>query len=81
MPMTPPKAETGSHGERFLVGLEDGVAGGGSAGIGVLDDDDGGFVEFLRQLPAGVEIDEVVEAELFALQLRAPAMPRPEPSL
>ena len=39
-----------------------------------------GLVEFLHQFPAGVEIDEVVEAEFFALQLVAPAMPRPEPS-
>jgi hypothetical protein len=35
----------------------------------VLDDDDGGLVELLRQLPAGVQIDEVVEAEFLALQL------------
>jgi hypothetical protein len=35
----------------------------------VLDDDDGGLVELLRQLPAGVQIDEVVEAELLALEL------------
>ena len=44
-------------------------AGGGAAGVGVLDDDDGRLVEFLRELPAGVEIDEVVEAELLALKL------------
>ena len=39
-----------------------------------------GLAELLRQLPAGVEIDEVVEAEFLALELGAPAMPRPEPS-
>ena len=35
----------------------------------MLDDDDRGLVELLRQLPAGVEIDEVVEAEFLALEL------------
>jgi hypothetical protein len=35
----------------------------------VLDDDDRGLVELLRQLPAGVQIDEVVEAEFLALEL------------
>ena len=33
------------RGEGAGVGLEDGCAGGGAAGIGVLDDDDGGFLE------------------------------------
>ena len=28
-----------------------------------------GLVEFLREFPAGIEVDEVVEAEFFALQL------------
>ena len=59
----------GVAGEGLLVGLEDGCAGGRAAGVGVLDDDDGGLVEFLGQLPAGVEIDEVVEAEFLALEL------------
>ena len=59
----------GIAGEGLLVGLEDGCAGGRAAGVGVLDDDDGGFVKLLRQLPAGVEIDEVVEAEFLALEL------------
>ena len=45
------------------------MAGCGAAGVGVLDDDDGGIVEFLREFPAGVEIDEVVVAEFFALEL------------
>ena len=31
---------------------------------------DGGLVELLRQFPAGVEVDEVVEAEFLALELR-----------
>ena len=60
----------GIAGEGFLVRLEDGAAGGGAAGVGVLDDDDGRLVKFLREFPAGVEVDEVVEAELFALKLR-----------
>ena len=44
MPMTPPKAETGSAARARLVGFEDGGAGGGAAGVGVLDDGDGGVV-------------------------------------
>jgi hypothetical protein len=74
------KGGDGIGGERFLIGLKDGCAGGRAAGVGVLDDDDGGLVELLGQLPAGVEIDEVVEAEFLALELVAPATPRPEPS-
>ncbi len=35
----------------------------------MLDDDDGRLVEFLREFPAGIEVDKVVEAELLALQL------------
>ena len=45
------------------------VAGGRSAGIGVLDDGNHRLVELLRQLPAGLEIDKVIEAEFFALEL------------
>ena len=56
--------------QSFLVGIEDGRAGCSSAGVGVFDDDDGGFLKLLRQLPACVQIDEVVKAELLALQLR-----------
>ena len=57
-------------GQRLLVGLEDRRAGGRAAGVGVLDDDHRRLVELLRQLPAGVQIDEVVEAQFLALQLR-----------
>jgi hypothetical protein len=56
-------------GERELVCLNDGFADCGSAGVGVLDDGDGGLVEFLDEFPAGVKIDEVVVAELLALEL------------
>jgi hypothetical protein len=35
----------------------------------VLDDDYGRLVELLGQFPAGVEIDEVVEAQFLALKL------------
>ena len=69
MPMTPTEGGDGIGLERSEVGLEDGGAGGGSAGVGVLDDDDGGLVELADQLPAGVEIDDVVVAKLFALEL------------
>ena len=53
----------------FAVGVEDIGAGGRAAGIGVLDDGDHGLVEFLTEGPAGVEVDEVVVAELLALEL------------
>ena len=59
----------GVGGEGFFVGLEDGMAGGGSAGVGVLDDGDGRFVEFFNEGPAGIEVDEIVVAEFFALEL------------
>jgi hypothetical protein len=36
----------------------------------VLDDDDGRFPKLLRQLPAGIQVDEVIETQLLALQLR-----------
>jgi hypothetical protein len=60
-PITPPKAETGSAAS----------AGRRAAGIGVLDDGDEGAcgIELARELPAGVEIDQVVVAQLFSLQL------------
>ena len=35
----------------------------------MLDDDDGGFVKLADQLPAGVEVDEIVVAEFFASKL------------
>ena len=65
----PAECGDGIAGERFMVGLEDGVAGCGTARIGVLDDDDGRLVKFLRELPARVQIDEIVEAEFLALKL------------
>ena len=60
----------GIAGQGFLIGLENGSASRRAAGIGVLDDDDGGLFKLLRQFPAGVEIDQVIEAELLALKLR-----------
>ncbi len=57
-------------GQRFLISLMHVLPRGCSTGIGVLDDDDRGLVELLRKFPAGVEIDEIVEAEFLALQLR-----------
>src|SRR6185437_6255195 len=49
-------------GEGFLVGFEDCGACCGSARIGVLDDGYARLVKLLCQIPAGVEVDEVVEA-------------------
>ena len=59
-------------GEGLDVSLKDGCAGGSTAGVGVLHDDRGGLVELLHELPAGVQIDDVVEAEFLALQLARP---------
>ena len=42
---------------------------GASARIGVLDDGRCGLLEFLDQLPGGVQIHQVVVGELLALQL------------
>ena len=63
------KGGDGVCGECAGVGVEDGRTGGGATGIGVLDDDDGGFVELTDELPAGIEVDQVVVRELFTLQL------------
>ena len=63
------KSGDGIGGEGFLVGLKDCCSGGCAAGVCVFDDDDGGLVKLLGQFPAGVEINEVVEAQLFALKL------------
>ena len=35
----------------------------------MLDDGDGGLLEFLHQRPGGVEIDEIVVGKLLALKL------------
>ena len=61
-------------GQSFLVGIEDGCARCRSAGVGVLDDDHCRVIscapgKLLRQLPAGVQIDKVVETEFLALEL------------
>ena len=69
------QADDGAEGgdrvgdEGLAVGFEQVDAGGDAAGVGVLDDGDGGLFEFLDEIPAGVEIDEVVVAELLALEL------------
>ena len=55
--------------ECFLICLENGLAGGGTAGVGVFDDDCGGLVELLCQFPTCVEVDEVVKAQFLTLEL------------
>ena len=64
--------------QRLPVGLHDIRSGGRAAGVGVLHDDRCWLVKLLRQLPAGVQIDEVVEAEFLALELASPgdSLPR-----
>ena len=52
-----------------LVGLERALAQPGAAGVGVLDDHAGRLVDLGGQAPGGVEVEDVVERELLALQL------------
>ena len=55
--------------ERAFVGLGQGLAGRGAARVGVLDDGADGLIEFLREIPGGLQIDDVVVGKLLALQL------------
>ena len=57
----------GVCGEGAVVGLFDRRAAADAAGVGMLDDDDGGFVVLADSLERGVGIEEVVVGELFAL--------------
>ena len=59
----------GVCGEGFFVGFGQGFCRGAAAGVGVLDDRAGGEIEFADKLPGGVEIDQIVVTELFALEL------------
>ena len=69
--MMPPKALTGSQNERLAIGLDQSAAGRNAAGVGVLDDGDGGRrrVEFGDQLKGGVGVVEIVVGKLLALVL------------
>ena len=55
--------------ECFLIGFEDGCAGSRAAGVGVLDDGDHRLIELAGKLPTGVQVDQIVVAELLALKL------------
>ena len=68
-PMTPPKAETGSHSRALAIAFGEGRLFGAAAGVGVFDDGGGGEIELVDELPGGVEIDQVVVGELFAVEL------------
>ena len=65
----PPKALCGSQARASRVGLDGGLAGADAAGVGVLDDGDGGLGELGDQRQRGVGVVEVVEGELLALEL------------
>ena len=54
--------------ERAAEGLGDGVADGRAARVVVLDDDGGRAVEVARERDGGVEVEQVVEGELLALE-------------
>ena len=71
MPITPPNAETGSPAQRQFEGLRRVAAHPGAAGVVVLDDDrEGAAGKVARGGPGGLEIEEIVERELLAPQLR-----------
>ena len=67
--MMPPKALTGIAGERLGIGRGEIVRDRDAAGIGMLDDGDGGLGELGRQLVGGVGVVEIVVGELLALDL------------
>ena len=65
-------AAEGRHGVAFesaLVSFGESFAGGGAAGVGVFDDGDYGLVEFLGEIPGGLQVDDVVEGQFLALEL------------
>src|ERR1700722_6153442 len=55
--------------ESAFLGFGERFAGRGSAGVGVLDDGDNRLVEFLCEIPGGLQIDNVVIGEFLALKL------------
>ena len=55
--------------EGALVGFGESLPGRGAAGIGVLDDRDDGLVEFLGEIPRGLQVDDVVVGKFLALEL------------
>ncbi len=57
--------------QRPLVSLDQRGRYSCAAGIGVLDDGADNLVELLRQVPRRLQIDDIVVAELFALELLA----------
>src|SRR5579871_3632551 len=60
--------------EGTLVGFGERLAGGGAARIRMFDDGADGlveswFVEFLGEIPRGLQVDDVVVRKFFALEL------------
>ena len=75
-PITLPYAETGIRGQRLAIGFGNRVCNRRAARVRVLDDrPTAGWSNSLNQFPTGVQVDQVVVAELLALQL--PRTPRP----
>ena len=68
--MTLPKALDGIALERLVVGGRQVLGERAAAGVVVLDDRDARERELAADLARGVEVVEVVEAELLAVQLR-----------
>ena len=65
-------AAEGGDGIAFqsaLVGFGESLARGGAAGIGVLDDGADWLRKFLREIPGGLQIDDVVVGKFLALEL------------
>ncbi len=55
--------------QRLLVCLRHGRTDGRAAGVAVLDDGNRRLIKLLHQLPGGIQIDQVVVAKFFALEL------------
>ena len=54
-----------------LVRFGESLAGGSAARVGVFDDGDDGLFELLREIPRGLQVDDVVVGEFLALKLAA----------
>ena len=67
----PPNAETLSQASACVPGLEQAVAAGDAARVGVLDDDHRrrAVAELGDQLERGIGVVEIIVAELLALDL------------
>ena len=80
--ITPPNADIGSQARAFSYGVAEPLGRGHAAGVVVLDDHARRRLELVEQAPRGVEVEDVVERERAAVELRHPREHvRPGPDL